>query len=402
MLSNNYQHLNLENSLVQAIHTSVKGRARFKVKWLDGNKSIKKNLEFKLSKSEFISQVSANELTGNILVFFHPNESWQLIAHLIETCLLDYIKQKRGAFIRSNYISVNSENGRFQPLSNHVYNVSNILSFVHGVRSTQEIVSLSDYLELKNNLNNIFLNNNANNLEEILRQKHINSQKINLINPSNNIFLHPFILVKKSINKLQTNIQGTSTAIFILLGISTLIHLYGLDEVILLAVKRTHSPLLNYIMTAITSFCEPLVLVAVCSGFSQITPSVHRRSLVTNLMLVAIGAISLNYLLKEVFTRARPALWNHIVDVGHYSFPSGHAMVSLAIYGFIGYVLANQYPQYKKQIFTLTALLILAIGFSRLYLGVHWATDVIVGYAVGLLWLMACIQGLELQGRHTA
>ncbi|MEA5570336.1 phosphatase PAP2 family protein [Calothrix sp. UHCC 0171] len=405
MISQNYQHLNLENSLVQAIHTSVKGRARFKVKWLDGNKSIKKNLELKLSKSEFISQAIANDLTGNILVFFHPNESWQLIANLIKTCLLDYIKQINRTFISSNSLSTNSENCKFQSLSNHVFDVSNIFSFVNEVRSSKEIVSVPVNLDLQKSLNYIFINNENNNnyySEKFPSKKTIKSQKINLINPINHIFLHPFILVRKQINKLLTNINFASTVPLTLLSVSALIHLYGLDKIILLAVQKTHTPLLNHIMTAITSLCEPLVLVVVCSGFSLMTPSDNRRPLVTNLMIAAVAAIGMNYLLKGVFARARPALWKHIVDVGYYSFPSGHAMVSLVIYGFLGFVLANQYPQYKKQILTLTALLILAIGFSRLYLGVHWATDVLVGYAVGLLWLMACLRGLELRGNYTA
>jgi membrane-associated phospholipid phosphatase len=149
-------------------------------------------------------------------------------------------------------------------------------------------------------------------------------------------------------------------------------------------------------MIAITSLCEPLALIAVCSAFSILIPHHHRRYIITNLTIAAVGAISLNYLLKEVFTRLRPALWEHIIDVGHYSFPSGHAMISLVVYGFIGYVLAKEYPQYKKQIFAATTLLILTIGFSRLYLGVHWATDVIAGYAVGLFWLMTCTGSLEL------
>ncbi|NJL61270.1 MAG: phosphatase PAP2 family protein [Methylacidiphilales bacterium] len=149
-------------------------------------------------------------------------------------------------------------------------------------------------------------------------------------------------------------------------------------------------------MLTVTSFGEPLMLLAVCSGFSILTPHYQRHPVIKNLAVAAVGAIGLNYLLKEVFARARPALWSHIVDVGHYSFPSGHAMVSLVIYGFMGYVLAKRYPQYQKQIFAATTILILTIGFSRLYLGVHWATDVIAGYAAGLLWLIACTRSLEL------
>jgi membrane-associated phospholipid phosphatase len=79
--------------------------------------------------------------------------------------------------------------------------------------------------------------------------------------------------------------------------------------------------------------------------------------------------------MKLFFGRARPALWKHIINVGQHSFPSGHAMVSIVIYGFIGYLLAKQCPQWRLRIYALTVVLIAAIGFSRLYLGVHWLTE---------------------------
>jgi undecaprenyl-diphosphatase len=107
-------------------------------------------------------------------------------------------------------------------------------------------------------------------------------------------------------------------------------------------------------------------------------------------------------LLKLLFGRARPALWDRIIHVGLHSFPSGHAMVSIVIYGFIGYILAKQFPQWRGRIFALTFVLIVAIGFSRLYLGVHWPTDVVAGYAAGLVWLIACIQRLELPQKYAS
>ncbi|BAT52415.1 Phosphoesterase, PA-phosphatase related [Nostoc sp. NIES-3756] len=166
---------------------------------------------------------------------------------------------------------------------------------------------------------------------------------------------------------------------------------YGLDESILLAVQKLHNPLLDRIMQSITFLGEPLPLLLISSGFGLQLWHNHRRRDATSLGIATVGAVGLNYLLKEMFGRARPALWDYIVHAVHYSFPSGHAMVSTAVYGYIGYILAKEFPQWREPILASTVTLILAIGFSRLYLGVHWPTDVLVGYAAGLLWLIACI-----------
>ncbi|MBF2004636.1 MAG: phosphatase PAP2 family protein [Chlorogloeopsis fritschii C42_A2020_084] len=168
-----------------------------------------------------------------------------------------------------------------------------------------------------------------------------------------------------------------------------------LDNGILLAIRRLHTPLGDRIMLGITFLGEPVLLLVVCLGLGVGLVYYHRRSQATTLGIAAVGAIGLNYLLKVLFGRARPQLWNRIVDVGQYSFPSGHAMISMVIYGFIGYLLAKRFPQWRKWIFALTVVLVVAIGFSRLYLGVHWPTDVAAGYAAGVVWLIACILSLE-------
>ncbi len=175
---------------------------------------------------------------------------------------------------------------------------------------------------------------------------------------------------------------------------------HALDTSILLAIKRLHTTLLDQAMMGITFIGDPAVLLVICLGVGIWLLKHQHRAAATTLSIAAIGAVGLNIWLKHLFIRPRPALWKPLVDVGYYSFPSGHAMVSLVIYGLIGYILATQFPQQQKLIFIFTVILIAAIGFSRLYLGVHWPTDIAAGYAAGLVWLIACILSLRVWRKY--
>ena len=171
------------------------------------------------------------------------------------------------------------------------------------------------------------------------------------------------------------------------------------DTQILQAIRRLHTPLLDQIMVGITFLGQPSVLVVLSISLGIWLLFQRRRSEATTLAIAAIGAAGLNYWLKELFARDRPALWDRVVDVRYYSFPSGHAMVSVVMYGLIGYLIAKTFPRWRVLIFILTVSLVVAIGFSRLYLGVHWPTDIAAGYAAGLVWLIACIYTLDWRNR---
>ncbi len=176
---------------------------------------------------------------------------------------------------------------------------------------------------------------------------------------------------------------------------------YAFDTSILLTIRSWHSLLLDIAM-GITFIGDPLVLSIICLILGAWLLQRQQKSEATTLAIAFTGAIGLNILLKQLFSRDRPALWERIVDVGQYSFPSGHAMVSMVIYGYIGYILATRYRRQQVGIISLTTLLITAIGFSRLYLGVHWPTDIIAGYAAGLVWLIACISSSRIWHRYRA
>lgn len=122
-----------------------------------------------------------------------------------------------------------------------------------------------------------------------------------------------------------------------------------------------------------------------------------RRDRLDSTYLVAsfLGAEAVNLVLKLAFARARPELDHPFVNLHTYSFPSGHATVSVAVYGALALLLARRISSWRARalIVAATALMVGLIGFSRLYLGAHFLSDVLAGFDAGFTWLMACTAG---------
>jgi undecaprenyl-diphosphatase len=121
-----------------------------------------------------------------------------------------------------------------------------------------------------------------------------------------------------------------------------------------------------------------------------------------------VGAITcgalISTLLKAVFSRPRPELVAHLVEVHSASFPSGHAMNSAITYLTMGVLLARAERDRRVRIYLLTVAIgmTLAIGVSRVFLGVHWPSDVIAGWCVGGVWAILCsLAARGLQRGHT-
>lgn len=118
------------------------------------------------------------------------------------------------------------------------------------------------------------------------------------------------------------------------------------------------------------------------------------KNKLTGLIIFLNSAICgiLNQVLKIIVQRPRPVGYR-LIDEKGYSFPSGHSMVSAAFYGFIIYLVyknvKNKYIKYS--IITILILLILCIGISRVYLGVHYASDVIAGFLISICYLIIFI-----------
>jgi undecaprenyl-diphosphatase len=110
-----------------------------------------------------------------------------------------------------------------------------------------------------------------------------------------------------------------------------------------------------------------------------------REAIATPLAFAISQAI--NHLLKIGFQRPRPQLADLFADPSTWSFPSGHAFSSLAVYGSLAVALPAIHPRHGVLLRTLAALLSLGIGLTRIYLDAHWPSDVLAGFALGLLLL---------------
>jgi len=116
------------------------------------------------------------------------------------------------------------------------------------------------------------------------------------------------------------------------------------------------------------------------------------------LIVGVLGTWGLNTLLKSVFERDRPELALRLVEETGFSFPSGHSMVSLLFYGLTGYLLWYEVRGSWRAAWLIplaTALVVACIGCSRIYLGVHYPSDVLAGFAAGGACLAGCIMAVR-------
>ncbi|MGB9825306.1 MAG: phosphatase PAP2 family protein, partial [Desulfofundulus sp.] len=155
--------------------------------------------------------------------------------------------------------------------------------------------------------------------------------------------------------------------------------------------------------------CRTLPVTSIMKGFTIIgsADSIALMALGITIILVVLqrplwqplflnitttGSWLSEEVLKAVFRRPRPAV-DQLVHASGYSFPSGHSTVGIAFFGAVAFLLWIHLYRSRLRLLTTTilALLILCIGISRIYLGVHYPSDVLAGFAVGGTWLTLCI-----------
>jgi undecaprenyl-diphosphatase len=128
----------------------------------------------------------------------------------------------------------------------------------------------------------------------------------------------------------------------------------------------------------------------------------RERVLAVGWLIALAGGGLLNYALKALFARPRPTFDEPIALAAGWSFPSGHSMGTFVTFGMLSYlgVLFVRTLHVRLALIALAMSWTVAMGFSRMYLGVHYLSDILAGFAAGSMWLAVCISGIEVARRR--
>ncbi|MBF9142279.1 phosphatase PAP2 family protein [Hymenobacter properus] len=145
------------------------------------------------------------------------------------------------------------------------------------------------------------------------------------------------------------------------------------------------TPALDRLALAFTAAGDPLPMSLLALATTLALARWGRRPQAWFFALSVGGAMLLNLLVKVLFARPRPALWVSLKPAFYYSFPSGHAMGAAAVVTALGFLLKRH--RYRGLVWGLGLLFALGVGWSRLYLGVHYPSDVLAGWTGSVGWV---------------
>ncbi|MEC0238949.1 phosphatase PAP2 family protein [Paenibacillus dokdonensis] len=193
----------------------------------------------------------------------------------------------------------------------------------------------------------------------------------------------------------------TSLILGILFVIVTILivtsHIAWFDNAVISAVQGLETDWLTTVMKVFTFIGSSLMatILSVLAFLFLMVVMKHRRELI--MFLVAVGGSEIwNVVLKNIIQRARPNT-HRLIEISGYSFPSGHSMAAFSLYGAITFLLWRHIPSFAGRVVMIIVgvVLTLLIGISRIYLGVHYPSDVFGGYLASATWLMISIALFE-------
>ena len=174
---------------------------------------------------------------------------------------------------------------------------------------------------------------------------------------------------------------------------------YGADRAILLALREANDPANPIGPQWLESICHDLTSLGSYIVLALITIAVicylwidGKRAVAFFVAVAITGGAILSTLLKLTLARPRPELVSHLVSVDSFSFPSSHATMATITYLTLGVLLARMQKRRRMKIYIISLALIpvVLVGFTRIFLGVHWPTDVIAGWCIGTAWALGC------------
>jgi len=172
----------------------------------------------------------------------------------------------------------------------------------------------------------------------------------------------------------------------------------GIDDAILQTINGFSTSVWDTFFVIVTQLGGVIGIITLTLGLLAVLILRHKRRAAFVLALTVGGAALLNLILKLVFERSRPDLWEQLIVETSYSFPSGHAMLSAALGLVVIYIFWA--TPYRWPVAVAASLYVLVIGLSRLYLGVHYPTDIVAGWLVSGAWLVAVVVVTNSQYLH--
>jgi undecaprenyl-diphosphatase len=191
---------------------------------------------------------------------------------------------------------------------------------------------------------------------------------------------------------------GVAAAVFVLLviGLISMPLFVSVDEAVSEAFRAVGGSLLDTLARIVTWVANPIPMLLLTAGTGVVLWLTGRRAEAVLLVVTVAGGWLLGELFKEVFQRARPGIELARVPLPEsYSFPSGHALAAMEYFGTLAFIVILEAKKVSTRVWVaaLCVVAIVAISFSRVYLGVHWFGDILASWFLGAAWMAVTISG---------